>query len=93
VQTCTNTFTFVIVALVLPLPLGVRSVCNSCVSCWQKHSAEIINIGIASNGKFIMTCYADTTLKIWDLKGDCLSKDDEVVSSAVTLVGQHVKIL
>ena len=30
---------------------------------------EIINIGIASNGKFIMTCYRDTTMKIWDIKG------------------------
>jgi len=36
---------------------------------YQKHAAEIINIGIASTGKFIMTCYSDTTIKIWDLKG------------------------
>ena len=35
----------------------------------QKHDAEIINIDIASSGKFIMTCSNDTSIKIWDLKG------------------------
>lgn len=38
----------------------------------QKQSVEIINIGIASNGKFIMTCHRDTTVKIWDIKGELL---------------------
>jgi hypothetical protein len=35
----------------------------------QKHSAEIIQIGVASNGKFIMTCSRDTTLIVWSIKG------------------------
>ena len=42
-----------------------------------KHSAEIINIAVASNGKFIMSCSKDTTVIIWNLKGTlshaCLS--------------------
>lgn len=35
----------------------------------EKHNADIINIGIACNGHFIMSCSSDTTLIIWDLKG------------------------
>lgn len=38
-----------------------------------KHSAEIINIAVASNGKFIMSCSRDTTIIIWNLKGEVLS--------------------
>lgn len=34
-----------------------------------RHKAEIINIAVASNGKFIMSCSKDTTIIIWDLKG------------------------
>lgn len=40
----------------------------------QKHKAEIINIGIASNGKYIMTCSSDTTMVIWSIKGELLSE-------------------
>ena len=37
----------------------------------QKYDkAQLINIGIASNGRFIMTCYKDTTMKVWTLKGN-----------------------
>lgn len=42
----------------------------------QRQSVEIINIGIASNGKFIMTCHRDTTVKIWDIKGELLHTID-----------------
>ncbi|XP_064647954.1 transducin beta-like protein 2 [Lineus longissimus] len=43
----------------------------------QKHNAaEILDIGIASNGKFIMTCFKDTTILIWDLKGEVLATID-----------------
>ncbi|KAJ8312489.1 hypothetical protein KUTeg_009862 [Tegillarca granosa] len=42
----------------------------------KKHSAEIINIGIASNGKFIMTCSRDTTIIIWSIKGDLYTSID-----------------
>ncbi|XP_073258368.1 transducin beta-like protein 2 isoform X3 [Porites lutea] len=34
-----------------------------------KHSAEIINIAVASSGKFIMSCSSDTTIILWNLKG------------------------
>ncbi|TFJ96524.1 pyridine nucleotide-disulfide oxidoreductase [Platysternon megacephalum] len=39
----------------------------------KKHKAPIINIGIAETGKFIMTASSDTTILIWDLKGEVLS--------------------
>uniref|UniRef100_K1Q541 Transducin beta-like protein 2 n=1 Tax=Magallana gigas TaxID=29159 RepID=K1Q541_MAGGI len=42
----------------------------------KKHSVDIIYIGIASNGKFIMTCSSDTTLMIWSIKGDVLETID-----------------
>ncbi|XP_071094018.1 transducin beta-like protein 2 [Haliotis cracherodii] len=42
----------------------------------QHHSVEIICIGIASNGKFIMTCHRDTTIIIYNLKGEVLSRID-----------------
>ncbi|KAL9981141.1 hypothetical protein ACROYT_G009805 [Oculina patagonica] len=38
-----------------------------------KHSAEIINIAVASSGKFIMSCSRDTTIILWNLKGEVLS--------------------
>ncbi|CAF0719924.1 unnamed protein product [Brachionus calyciflorus] len=42
----------------------------------QKHKADLINIGISCNGKFIMTCSKDTTVNIWNLKGDILGTID-----------------
>lgn len=39
----------------------------------QKHKGSIINIGIAETGKFIMTASADTTIHIWDLRGEILA--------------------
>ncbi|KAJ8342840.1 hypothetical protein SKAU_G00327680 [Synaphobranchus kaupii] len=38
-----------------------------------KHKAVVINIGIAETGKFIMTASTDTTILIWDLKGEVLA--------------------
>ncbi|XP_005986922.1 transducin beta-like protein 2 [Latimeria chalumnae] len=38
----------------------------------KKHKATIISIGIAETGKFIMTASSDTTILIWDLKGELL---------------------
>ncbi|XP_016132620.1 transducin beta-like protein 2 [Sinocyclocheilus grahami] len=39
----------------------------------QKHKGVAINIGIAETGKFIMSASVDTTIVIWDLKGDVLA--------------------
>ncbi|KAK7120663.1 hypothetical protein R3I94_020602 [Phoxinus phoxinus] len=39
----------------------------------QKHKGIIINIGIAETGKFIMSASVDTTIVIWDLKGEVLA--------------------
>ena len=35
----------------------------------QQHKADIINVGVSANGKFIMSCSNDTTIVIWNLKG------------------------
>lgn len=40
------------------------------------HKADIINIGIACNGHFIMSCSSDTSIVIWDLKGQVLATID-----------------
>jgi len=42
----------------------------------QVHKADLINIGISCNAKFIMTSSRDTTIHIWDLKGDILGTID-----------------
>ncbi|XP_062870068.1 transducin beta-like protein 2 [Trichomycterus rosablanca] len=39
----------------------------------QKHKGIVINIAIAETGKFIMTASVDTTILIWDLKGEVLA--------------------
>ncbi|XP_038615087.1 transducin beta-like protein 2 isoform X2 [Tachyglossus aculeatus] len=39
----------------------------------KKHKAPIINIAIAETGKFIMTASSDTTILIWNLKGEVLA--------------------
>ncbi|XP_041052693.1 transducin beta-like protein 2 isoform X2 [Carcharodon carcharias] len=39
----------------------------------KKHKAPIMNIGIAETGKFIMSASNDTTILIWDLKGEVLA--------------------
>ncbi|XP_002732961.1 transducin beta-like protein 2, partial [Saccoglossus kowalevskii] len=38
-----------------------------------RNERDIINIGIASNGKYMMTASADTTILIWDLKGEIIA--------------------
>ncbi|RUS84826.1 hypothetical protein EGW08_007441, partial [Elysia chlorotica] len=42
----------------------------------QKHKQDIIGVGISSSGKWIMTCSGDTTILIWDLKGEVLATID-----------------
>uniref|UniRef100_A0A2C9KI42 Uncharacterized protein n=1 Tax=Biomphalaria glabrata TaxID=6526 RepID=A0A2C9KI42_BIOGL len=42
----------------------------------KKHKTDIIGVGIASSGKYIMSCSGDTTIIIWDLKGDVLATID-----------------
>ncbi|XP_072909680.1 transducin beta-like protein 2 [Hemitrygon akajei] len=39
----------------------------------KRHKAPIVNIGIAETGKFIMSASSDTTILIWDLKGEILA--------------------
>ncbi|XP_064834622.1 transducin beta-like protein 2 [Oncorhynchus masou masou] len=39
----------------------------------KKHKANVINIGIAETGKFIMSASTDTNILIWDLKGEVLA--------------------
>ncbi|KAG8175631.1 hypothetical protein JTE90_004509 [Oedothorax gibbosus] len=40
------------------------------------HKTNIINIGIACNGHFIMSCSDDTMIVVWDLKGQKLATID-----------------
>ncbi|ELT99402.1 hypothetical protein CAPTEDRAFT_149780 [Capitella teleta] len=42
----------------------------------QHHKEEINCIGISGNGRFIMTCAKDTSIVIWDLKGEILAQID-----------------
>ncbi|XP_054716385.1 LOW QUALITY PROTEIN: transducin beta-like protein 2 [Uloborus diversus] len=42
----------------------------------ELHNVDIIDVGIACNGHFIMSCSADTTIVIWDLKGQKLASVD-----------------
>lgn len=46
------------------------------------HHLEIVGLGIACNGKYIMTCSADGRLVIWDLKGTAL--EEKIVAKGVT---------
>ncbi|KAK2871031.1 hypothetical protein QQF64_002151 [Cirrhinus molitorella] len=39
----------------------------------QKHKGIVMSIGIAETGKFIMSASVDTTIVIWDLKGEVLA--------------------
>uniref|UniRef100_A0A023FYT8 Putative salivary protein antigen p40 n=1 Tax=Amblyomma parvum TaxID=251391 RepID=A0A023FYT8_AMBPA len=39
-------------------------------------SSELLNVGIACNGNFIMSISMDTTLCVWSLKGDLLASLD-----------------
>uniref|UniRef100_T1J8S9 Exonuclease domain-containing protein n=1 Tax=Strigamia maritima TaxID=126957 RepID=T1J8S9_STRMM len=41
-----------------------------------KHDSDIIQIAIATSGKFILTASNDTTIKLWNLKGTVLSTID-----------------
>ncbi|XP_007430322.1 transducin beta-like protein 2 [Python bivittatus] len=39
----------------------------------KQHKAPIINIGVADTGKYIMSASSDTTILIWDMKGEVLA--------------------
>ncbi|XP_068600917.1 transducin beta-like protein 2 [Brachionichthys hirsutus] len=38
-----------------------------------RHKAAILNVGIAETGKYIMSASSDTSIHIWDLKGELLA--------------------
>jgi len=40
----------------------------------QIHKDEIVGLGVACNGKFMMTCSRDSRLIIWDLRGSLLDQ-------------------
>nr|CAH7755895.1 unnamed protein product [Callosobruchus chinensis] len=42
----------------------------------KHHETDVIGMGIASNGKYIMTCSNKTDMVIWDLKGQKLAVVD-----------------
>lgn len=44
------------------------------------HQESVVGIGIASNGKFIMSCSEKNDLVIMDLKGNVLGREDTYLS-------------
>ncbi|XP_077448529.1 transducin beta-like protein 2 [Stigmatopora argus] len=52
-----------------------------------KHKANVINIGVAETGKFIMSAYSDTTINIWDLKGQILASinTNQIINAYVAI--------
>lgn len=42
----------------------------------QQFTEETVGLGIAVNGKFIMSCSAANQLVLWDLKGSVLATVD-----------------
>ncbi|KAJ8922903.1 hypothetical protein NQ315_001445 [Exocentrus adspersus] len=49
----------------------------------KTHETDIIGMGIASNGRFIMTCSNKTDLVLWDLKGQKLGEIDTYLINTV----------
>lgn len=49
--------------------------------CLQAYNDDIIGLGIASTGKYIMTCTNKTDLVIWDLRGQRLAHVDTYLMS------------
>lgn len=47
----------------------------------KAHDTDIVGMGIATNGKFIMTCSNKTDLVLWDLKGEKLATVDTFLMS------------
>ncbi|GFY57154.1 transducin beta-like protein 2 [Trichonephila inaurata madagascariensis] len=50
-------------------PEGTLGNCEKILNFPTAHKADIINIGISCNGRFIMSCSSDTSIVVWDLKG------------------------
>eukprot|EP00795_Rhopilema_esculentum_P015135 gene15135-6322_t len=59
---------------------GLASVSSDTENDFPKiHKTEIIDVGISSTGKFIMSASKDTTIIIWSLKGEVLAKIDTLL--------------
>lgn len=73
---------------------GVRIQHVDSIKFAEEHKQEIINAGIASNGRFIMSASADNCLIIWDLRGSVLktidTKQSNIHCAAVSTCGRFV---
>jgi hypothetical protein len=47
----------------------------------QAHETDVVGMGIASNGKYIISCSNKTDLVVWDLKGQILAQVDTYLMS------------
>ncbi|XP_060521662.1 transducin beta-like protein 2 isoform X2 [Cylas formicarius] len=47
------------------------------------HETDVVGMGIASNGKFMMTCSNKTDVVVWDLKGEILAKFDSYLMNNI----------
>lgn len=57
-------------------PDGWISGASKAIEFPKQHEEAVIGLGIACNGKYIMSCSNKTDLLIWDLKGQQLAKVD-----------------
>ena len=71
-----NAFDVVLVVAVNIIPWLISA---NWIYFFKGHDADLINTGISSNGKFIMTCSKDTTIKLWDLKGNVSGRFNSLV--------------
>jgi WD40 repeat protein len=47
----------------------------------KAHETDVVGMGIASNGKYIISCSNKTDLVVWDLKGQILAQVDTYLMS------------
>jgi mRNA-capping enzyme len=49
----------------------------------QHHEDDVVGLGIACNGKYIMSCSEKNDLIIWDLKGEQLAKVETYLMTTI----------
>jgi mRNA-capping enzyme len=49
----------------------------------QHHDDDVVGLGIACNGKYIMSCSEKNDLILWDLKGEQLAKVDTYLMTTI----------
>jgi len=50
---------------------------------FQLHADDVVGLGIACNGKYMMSCSEKNDLVVWDLKGEQLAKADTYLMTTI----------